>query len=81
VYGALTFAYVHVGNMEKMREVGEKEIALTPNDVSTLALMGQTLPAELEAERSRCHASAGQGGNSIPNKPSRLRRHSLNQRA
>jgi len=44
VYGALTFAYVQVGNMEKMREVGEKEIALTPNDVSTLALMGQTLP-------------------------------------
>ena len=44
VYGALTFAYVQVGNMEKMREVGEKEIALTPNDVSTLSLMGQTLP-------------------------------------
>jgi tetratricopeptide (TPR) repeat protein len=44
VYGALTFAYVQVGNMQKMQEVGEKEIALTPNDVSTLALMGQTLP-------------------------------------
>src|SRR5258708_38140319 len=44
VYGALTFAYIQVGNTEKMREVGEKEIALTPNDVSTLSLMGQTLP-------------------------------------
>src|SRR5712692_4103789 len=44
VYGALTFAYVQVGNMQKMQEVGEKEIALTPNDVSTLSLMGQTLP-------------------------------------
>ena len=44
VYGALTFAYVQVGNMQKMQEVGEKEIALTPSDVSTLALMGQTLP-------------------------------------
>jgi tetratricopeptide (TPR) repeat protein len=43
VYGALTFAYVQVGNVQKMQEVGEKEIALTPNDVSTLALMGQTL--------------------------------------
>jgi tetratricopeptide (TPR) repeat protein len=43
VYGALTFAYVQVGNVQKMREVGEREIALTPNDVSTLALMGQTL--------------------------------------
>ncbi|HYU23233.1 MAG TPA: hypothetical protein VEM60_08840, partial [Candidatus Dormibacteraeota bacterium] len=37
VYGALTFAYVQVGNMQKMQEVGEKEIALTPSDVSTLA--------------------------------------------
>jgi len=44
VYGALTFAYVQTGNMQKMQETGEKEIALTPNDVSTLALMGQTLP-------------------------------------
>ncbi len=33
-----------VGNMQKMQEIGEKEIALAPNDVSTLALMGQTLP-------------------------------------
>src|SRR5260370_8302108 len=30
--------------MQKMQEVGEKEIALTPNDVSTLSLMGQTPP-------------------------------------
>lgn len=44
VYGALTFAYVQIGNMQKMQETGEKEIALAPNDVSTLALMGQTLP-------------------------------------
>jgi len=44
VYGALTFAYVQAGNMQKMQEVGEKEIALSPNDVSTLALMGQTMP-------------------------------------
>src|SRR6266481_10014718 len=28
VYGALTYAYVQVGNMQKMQEVGEKEIAL-----------------------------------------------------
>src|SRR5260370_5742203 len=30
VYGALTFAYVQVGNMEKMRELGDNEIALMP---------------------------------------------------
>src|SRR5260370_15776330 len=47
VYGALTFAYVQVGNMEKMREVGEKDIALMPNDVSTLSLMARTLPRSL----------------------------------
>src|SRR6266849_1952416 len=47
VYGALTFAYVQVGNMQKMQEVGEKEIALAPNDVSTLALLAQTLPRSM----------------------------------
>jgi tetratricopeptide (TPR) repeat protein len=44
VYGALTYAYLQIGNTQKMEEVGEKEIALAPNDVSTLALMAQTLP-------------------------------------
>jgi tetratricopeptide (TPR) repeat protein len=47
VYGALTFAYLQVGNTQKMQEVGEKEIALAPNDVSTLALLGQTLPRSM----------------------------------
>ena len=47
VYGALTFAYVQVGNMPKMQEIGEKEIALAPNDVSTLALLAQTLPRSM----------------------------------
>jgi tetratricopeptide (TPR) repeat protein len=52
VYGALTFAYVQVGNTQKMQEVGEKEIALAPNDVSTLALMGQTLPRSIRGSAS-----------------------------
>jgi tetratricopeptide (TPR) repeat protein len=43
VLGALTYAYLQSGNMQKMQEAGEKEIALAPNDVSTLALMGQAL--------------------------------------
>jgi tetratricopeptide (TPR) repeat protein len=47
VYGALTFASVQVGQVQKMQEYGEKELALTPNDVSTLALLGQTLPRTL----------------------------------
>jgi tetratricopeptide (TPR) repeat protein len=52
VYGALTFAYVQTGNMQKMQEIGEKEIALVPNDVSTLALMAQTLPRGIRGSAS-----------------------------
>jgi tetratricopeptide (TPR) repeat protein len=52
VYGALTFAYVQVGNMQKMQEIGEKEIALVPNDVSTLSLLAQTLPRGIRGSAS-----------------------------
>jgi tetratricopeptide (TPR) repeat protein len=52
VYGALTFAYVQAGNMQKMQEIGEKEIALAPNDVSTLALLAQTLPRSIRGSAS-----------------------------
>jgi tetratricopeptide (TPR) repeat protein len=51
VYGALTYAYLQVGQVDKMKEYGEKEIALTPNDVSTLALLGQTLPRTLHGNQ------------------------------
>jgi tetratricopeptide (TPR) repeat protein len=49
VYAALAYAYVQIGQVQKMQEYGEKEIALAPNDVSTLALLGQTLPRSLHA--------------------------------
>ena len=52
VYGALTYAYLQAGNTQKMQEYGEKEIALAPNDVSTLALLGQTLPRSLHGSAS-----------------------------
>ena len=52
VYGALTYSYLQVGNTQKMVEVGEKEIALAPNDVSTLALLAQTLPRSLHGSAS-----------------------------
>jgi tetratricopeptide (TPR) repeat protein len=52
VYGALTFAYMQTGNTQKMQEYGEKEIAIVPNDVSTLALLGQTLPRGLRGSTS-----------------------------
>lgn len=43
VYGALIYAYLQIGQVQKMQEYGEKELVLAPNDVSTLALLGQTL--------------------------------------
>jgi tetratricopeptide (TPR) repeat protein len=52
VYGALTYAYLQAGNTQKMQEYGEKELALMPNDVSTLALLGQTLPRGLHGSAS-----------------------------
>jgi len=52
VYGALTYAYVQIGQVQKMEEYGEKEIALMPNDVSTLALLAQTLPRSIRANTS-----------------------------
>jgi len=52
VYGALTYAYQHAGNTQKMQEYGEKEIAIAPNDVSTLSLLAQTLPRTLHGSAS-----------------------------
>jgi tetratricopeptide (TPR) repeat protein len=49
VYGALANAYLYAGNTQKMLEYGEKEIAMVPNDVSTLALLGQNLPRKWDS--------------------------------
>jgi len=47
VYVALVFEYQQIGQVPKMVQYGEKELALAPNDVSTLAMLGQTLPRRL----------------------------------
>lgn len=52
VYAPLAFAYLQDGQVPKMQEYGEKEIALVPNDVSTLALLGQTLPRSIHSGTS-----------------------------
>jgi len=49
VYSLLAFAYLQDGQIQKMQEYGEKEIALVPNDVSTLALLAQTLPRSIHS--------------------------------
>jgi len=44
LYASMTVAYVQDGNVPKMEEVGDKEVALNPNDGQTLAMLGQTIP-------------------------------------
>ena len=56
-YAALAFAYVQDGQVQKMREYGEKEIALVPNDVSTLALLAQTLPRSINKDTPPAEAA------------------------
>jgi len=56
IYGPLAYAYVQAGQVQKMQEYGEKEIALVPNDVSTLALMAQTLPRSIRSTTSPAEA-------------------------
>ncbi|MGB7284309.1 MAG: hypothetical protein WBE13_18735 [Candidatus Acidiferrum sp.] len=44
VYSVLVKLYLEANDVQKMQEVGEKDVALAPNDVQTLAILGQTLP-------------------------------------
>jgi tetratricopeptide (TPR) repeat protein len=44
VLANLTVAYLQIGDVAKMEAVGDKEIAMNPNDGQTLAILGQTLP-------------------------------------
>src|SRR5215472_9426261 len=57
VYAPLAFACLQDGQVQKMQEYGEKEIALVPNDVSTLALMGQTLPRSIRSSTPPAEAA------------------------
>jgi tetratricopeptide (TPR) repeat protein len=47
VYSLLTSAYLNTGQVQKMEETGDKEIALRPDDVQVLAVLGQTIPRAL----------------------------------
>lgn len=44
IYNGLTTAYFQTGQVQKMEEVGDKEIALKPDDVQVMAVLGQTIP-------------------------------------
>ena len=43
VYYTLTIAYMQTNQTQKMLEVGDKEVALQPNDIATLAILSQTI--------------------------------------
>jgi tetratricopeptide (TPR) repeat protein len=43
VYSTLVSEYLTTGDLDKMQVIGEKEIALKPDDAQTLAILGQTL--------------------------------------
>lgn len=57
VYASLVFAYLQDGQVQKMEEYGEKEIALMPNDVNTLAIMAQTLPRRINSTTTQAEAA------------------------
>jgi tetratricopeptide (TPR) repeat protein len=42
-YSSLAIAYMQTNQVPKMLEVGDKEVALMPNDVTTLAILAQTI--------------------------------------
>ena len=44
VYSNLVKLYLAGNELQKMQDAGEKDVALAPNDVQTLAILGQTLP-------------------------------------
>ena len=44
VYSNLVKLYLEANEIQKMQDAGEKDVALAPNDVQTLAILGQTLP-------------------------------------
>ncbi len=49
IYAALVAAYLQTNQIQKMEEVGEKDLVLNPKDVQVLAMLGQTLPRTVTA--------------------------------
>jgi tetratricopeptide (TPR) repeat protein len=49
VYSALTMAYLQTGNTAKGFEMGDKEVALKPDDVQILAILSQTITRSMNA--------------------------------
>jgi tetratricopeptide (TPR) repeat protein len=50
VYSVLVMGYLQQGEVPKMEEVGDKEIALNPNDVQVMAVLAQTIPRAISSK-------------------------------
>jgi len=49
IYSVMITAYLNTNQVQKMEELGDKEAALNPNDVQTLAILGQTIPRAISS--------------------------------
>ena len=49
IYSALVFAYIQTNNSDKAFEIGDKEVALKPDDVQTMAVLSQTMTRAMGA--------------------------------
>jgi len=49
IYSALTFEYIQSGKVDKALEIGDKEVALKPDDVQTMAILSQTIPRAMNS--------------------------------
>jgi tetratricopeptide (TPR) repeat protein len=52
VYSWLVKGYLGVGQVDKMEAAGDKELAIEPNDATTLAIVGSTLPRAMSSSLS-----------------------------
>lgn len=50
IYSMLTMDYLRAGEVQKMEVVADKELALNPNDVQTMAIVGQALPRAMNSK-------------------------------
>lgn len=50
IYNLLTVDYLRTGDVQKMEVVADKELALNPNDIQVLAIVGQALPRAINAK-------------------------------
>jgi Tfp pilus assembly protein PilF len=50
VYSALAMAYLQSGDVQKMEQVADKELAIDPNDVQVMAIVAQTLPRAMNSK-------------------------------